>query len=84
MTERVGRRGLLRGLGVSSEREARPERAGFSLESFYARRAVTSSSELPPVVVEVDLPAIETSRVGVCPPVEHLVLPDLDEPEGVS
>lgn len=79
MTERVGRRGLLRGL--LGERAAPPTKGdGFSLESFYARRAVVDSSELPEVVVRPGLPEVETTSVGVCPPLEHLALPD--DPEG--
>ena len=75
MSERMTRRGLLRGL-VDSLREQAPEKPpqrvaqGFSLEAFYAEREAPPR-ELPVVVVRSGLPRVATTDVGVCPAIEE-------------
>lgn len=74
MSKRVTRRGLLGGLVDSLRDEpsvepSRQPRPSFSLEAFYASRE-PPSGELPVVVVREGLPQVETSAVGVCPPIE--------------
>jgi len=76
MNEPVTRRGWLGALFGSRqgerERKDSTSSVSFTLERFYAGRAEAPPSELPRVVRRGGLLEVETTCVGVCPPIEPL------------